>query len=38
MHSGKPINLTIAQPEDFIAAVTKQNWPIQPVIPEMKIS
>ncbi len=38
MHSGKPINLTIAQPEYFIATVAQQNWPIKLLIPEMKIS
>ncbi|MCX6176535.1 MAG: hypothetical protein NTZ00_04085 [Bacteroidetes bacterium] len=38
LHSGIPINLTIAQPEYFIATVAQQNWPIKLLIPEMKIS
>jgi hypothetical protein len=36
-HSGKPINLTIAKPENFIAAVTKQKWPVKPMLPEITI-
>lgn len=31
---GKPINLTIAQPADFIKAIAQQNWPVTPKIPE----
>jgi len=26
---GKPINLTIAQPEKFIAATSQQLWPVE---------
>jgi hypothetical protein len=27
--TGKPINLTIAQPEKFIAATSQQQWPVE---------
>jgi len=32
--TGKPINLTIAAPTDFVKAIAQQNWPITPKIPQ----
>ena len=31
---GQAINLTIAQPEEFINAIAQQSWPVTPKIPE----
>jgi hypothetical protein len=31
---GQAINLTIAQPEEFIKAIAQQSWPVTPKIPE----
>jgi hypothetical protein len=33
---GQAINLTIAQPADFIKAIAQQNWPVTPKIPQKK--
>ncbi len=33
-NTGKPNNLTIAAPTDFVKAIAQQNWPVTPKIPE----
>lgn len=33
MQSGKQINLSITQPDDFVAVVGRQKWPIPPTMP-----